>query len=333
MRYRSLPHAGSPLLLSRRNVLVAMLGAIATTGTRPAWAASALKFAIALVPTEVAAQAYYANDLGYFAKNGLAAEVIALQNGPAIISAVLSGSIDIGFSNVFSLIVAHDKGLPVKVLFGTDVNGESAPTNGILCVLDSSPIRTAGNLAGKTIAVSSLSNTNYYATRKWVDTNGGDSAREHYIELPLPEMADAVSSGRVDAASMDSANVHSRHDLRVLGATYLAIAPRFIAGAWFTTPQWIAQHGDEVQRFTKAIRDVSVWANAHPREAVEIYAKHSRFTLSDLAQSPRPVFVTTTAGEARLLQPLIDLAARYGAIQSTFQAGDLLAGSASTGDA
>lgn len=277
---------------------------------------------VATIPTEVAAQVFYAHDRGDFQRNGLNVAITSLQNGPAIISAVVAGSEDIGFSNAFSLIVAHDKGLPVVVLCGTDLNGASQPTNGILAVSDTSGIRSAADLKGKIVGVSSLSNTNFYALKNWIDQAGGDSKAVHYVELPLPEMADAVGAGRIDAASMDAANLHSHKNLRQLAATYSSVAPRFIAGAWFSTPAWIHKNPQLARSFVAAIQSASIWANNNHHDAVSIYAKHSRYTLEDLEASPRPVFVTTT--QPQLFQPLIDLAARYGAIRHSFPAKELV---------
>jgi ABC-type nitrate/sulfonate/bicarbonate transport system substrate-binding protein len=161
-----------------------------------------------------------------------------------------------------------------------------------------------------------------YAVKKWIDTNGGDSKLSKYVEIPLPEMASAVALHRVDASSMDSANLVSNPDLRLLGDTYHSVSPRFIAGVWFATPSWIAEHTLDVKNFVTSIRSASDWANKNHDAAVKIYAKYSRFTLTDLQSSPRPTFVTSTRPD--LLQPVIDLAAQYGAIKSAFPARDLL---------
>lgn len=288
-------------------------------------AADVQAITIATVPTEVGAQAYYANDLGYFKELGLNARVISLQNGAAAISAVVSGSIDIVHADSLSLIIAHEKGIPLRVVFGANVNDVRTPTNGILAVKRNSPIRSAKDLAGKTIGVSSLSNTNIYALKTWIDRHGGNSELERYTEVPLPVMADAVASGRIDAASMDAANLNSRTDLRVIAETYPAVAPRFLAGGWFATSSWIKDHPAELRAFLEAMKRASIWANGHHRQAIAIYAKYSRFAVDDLQKAPRPVFFTE-GREAlpALIQPLVDLAAQYGAIKAKFPASELV---------
>ena len=279
---------------------------------------------IAVIPSEIAAGAYYANDLGYFKSAGIDAQISSLQNGSAITAAVVSGAMDVGFSNTLSLIVAHDKGLPVTALLGTDVHRASDPTNGILAVLKASPVRTAKDLAGKTVGVSSLSNTTFYALRNWIDRNGGDSKNVHYVEIPIPQMADAVLASRVDAGTMDAANANaerSRTELRRIASTYDSIAQRFMAGAWFSSTAWPQKNPVAATRFVAAMHRASVWANAHPADAVKIFVKYSRFTEADLLAAPRPFFATdSTPG---ILQPVIDVAAQYGAIKASFPARDL----------
>jgi len=67
----------------------------------------------------------------------------------------------------------------------------------IMTVAAASSIHSAKDLAGKTIAVSGLANITNLSARSWIDRNGGDSKASKYIEIPLPQMAPDVLSGRV----------------------------------------------------------------------------------------------------------------------------------------
>jgi NitT/TauT family transport system substrate-binding protein len=213
----------------------------------------------------------------------------------------------------------------VTALLDTDVHRASDPTNGILAVLKASPVHAARDLTGKTVGVSSLSNTTFYALRNWIDKNGGDSKNVHYVEIPIPQMADAVLAGRVDAGTMDAANAsaeRSRTELRRIASTYDSIGQRFMAGAWFSSVDWPQKNPDVAKRYVAAMRKASLWANAHPADAVKIFIKYSRFTEADLLAAPRPFFETDSA--PAILQPVIDVAAQYGAIRASFPARDLL---------
>jgi NitT/TauT family transport system substrate-binding protein len=313
-----------PLRAKRLAHALTVCSLLLTLTARPApvGASEADAVSFAVVPVEVAAVPYYANDLGYFKAAQIDATITPLQNGDAILAAVASGGIDLGFSNALSLIVAHDKGLPLKILFGTEIAGQTA-TNGILTVLKSSAIRNAKDLTGKTIAVSSLNSTNIYAVKNWIDKSGGDSKSVHFVEIPAPAMSDTLSAGRVDAASMDAANFNSKRDvLYQLAATYASVAPRFIGGGFVATSAWIDAHPALARRIVATLRKAAIYVNAHHDEAVKMYAGHTRFSLDDLAAVPRPTYSTTAT--AAMFQPLIDLAARYGLIKASFPASELV---------
>lgn len=287
------------------------------------------KLRIVVIPTEIAAGAYYANDLGYFKDAGIDAEIVSLQSGAAATTAVLSGAADIGFSNTLSLILAHDKGLPVNILSGTDMHRKERPAQGYLAVLKNSPLKTAKDFNGKTIAVGSLAITGYYALRKWIDDNGGDSKTVKYVEMPLPVQADAIIAGKIDAAPLDAANMYaarSKASLRLVASVYDAIAPKFVAGAWFSTPSWTEKHPELSKKFVAVFERVSNWANAHQAESAQLYSKHSSFSLEDLKLAPRAQFEPTTSLE--LMQPVIDVALKYGAIKKSFHANDMLSSAA-----
>ena len=309
--------------LSRKELLIGAGAALAASAWPARAGAQQLQaINIAVVPIATDALPYYAMDLGIFRDAGLDPKITSMKNGDAIIAGVMSGSIDFGFSNNLSLSVAHEKGIPVKILFGTEIAGQN-PTNGILTTLKSSAIAHAKDLNGTTVAVSSLSSTNMYAVENWIDKNGGDAKTVKYVEVPAPLMADTLLSKRVDAASMDAVNLAYRKDqFRELGPTYSSIAPRFIGGGYVATAAWIDAHPDLANKIVGCLRKTAVWANAHKAETQKLYAAHSRFTLADIQSAPFPTYSTEPAPE--LIQPLIDLASRYGLIKQSFPAKDMI---------
>jgi ABC-type nitrate/sulfonate/bicarbonate transport system substrate-binding protein len=133
-----------------------------------------------------------------------------------------------------------------------------------------------------------------------------------------------VLSGRVDAATMDAAGNEATENaqFRTLGSTFDAIAPRFLASLWFASSDWVTKHPADARAFATIVRQASVWANANPRDAIAIYAKNSKYTVADLANARRPIFATTVTPE--LVQPAIDLSAKYGMIKAAFPAKDFI---------
>ena len=303
-----------------RFIACALVVALATS--LPAGSQSLPKVRIIVVATEIADGVVNAAQLGYFKDAGIDAEVTQLTNGGAAASAIVSGAADIAFSNALSVIVAHAKGLPVRIVVGADLHLATSPDQGILAAPTASALKTGADFAGKTVGVPTLGSTQYYAVRKWIDTNGGDSTAVHFIELPNPTIADAIVAGRVDAGTIDVLQLHAhRTALRQVTSAFDAIAPRFLAGIWFSTTDWVTKNPDLARRFVAAYARYSTWANSHPAEEIAFYAKYSGLPVADLQAVQRPTFEPVTNMD--LLQPLIDVAVKYGAIAKTFRAAEL----------
>lgn len=288
----------------------------------PAGAQSLPKVRIIVVATEVADGVVNAAQLGYFKDAGIDAEVTQVTNGGVAASAILSGAADIAFSNALSVIVAHAKGLPVKIVVGADLHLATSPDQGILAAPTASVLRTGADFTGKTVGVPTLGSTQYYAVRKWIDSNGGDSTAVRFIELPNPTIADAIIAGRVDAGTIDILQLHAhRTALHQITSAFDSIAPRFLAGIWFSTTDWVAKNPDLARRFVAAFTRYSTWANSHPADEIAFYAKYSGLPAADLQAVQRPTF--DPVSNLDLLQPLIDVAVRYGAIAKSFPAREL----------
>ena len=290
-------------------------------------AQAATPLRIALFPSETAGQFYYGRELGLFDRAGLAIELTELKNGAAIAAAVASGSIDIGISNLVTMAIGHERGLPFTLIACGGLSLASAPTNGILGVAATSPVRSAKDLTGKTIAVDGIGTLPNLAARLWIDSNGGDSSAVKFIELGFPEMPEAVRLGRVDAAVMNlsiAPTIGKPGDpLRVLAAVYDAVSPRFAGSVWFASADWVAKNAETTRKFVGVMREASTWANAHHREAAASIAKFMKTTIEHVEGTPRIVFTADIT--PALVQPVIDMSAKYGRIKAAFPARDLIA--------
>lgn len=280
---------------------------------------------VIVLPLEIAAAAYYAEDLHFFARVGLDVTIQSLLNGGFITAAVVSGAADIGSSNPVSLEIAHDKGLPVTILAGASFQDAKAPTNGLLSVASSSSIHSAKDLNGKTIAISGLGNITDLGVRNWIDQNGGDSSTLKFIESSIPAMTANLLAGRVDAGALDASNFNAapKGQLRLIGSVFNSFGPLWVQSAWFTSKDFAAKHPDTAKKFITAIRMASVWANAHPKEAIQIFAKYTKYTVPELEDAVRPPFVTKPVTSAQL-QTTINVAAKYGYIKTAFPGSELL---------
>ncbi|MGA2393351.1 MAG: ABC transporter substrate-binding protein [Candidatus Lustribacter sp.] len=319
---------------SSRRIFIARSAAagavLAGSGLRAARAQSLTQINIAAIPSDISGSPYYAADQGFFKQAGLDAQFLALANGPAITAAVLSGSADVGYSNVISLALAHARGLPITILFPANMHVHDAPTAGLLSVKKTSPIAAAKDLDGKVMAVIGLGIITDIAARYWIDKNGGDSKTVKSVELPFSEMKAALESDRIDAAVLDTTGDpllgKPGDTLRLLASTFDAVALRFAPSVWFTTNDWVAKHPAQAKAFVTAMRRTAQWANTHHAESAVILSKYVHLTPAQIDQ-----FTRVTYGDhltAELIQPNIDVAVKYGVINAPIPAADLISSAA-----
>jgi NitT/TauT family transport system substrate-binding protein len=282
---------------------------------------------IGLIPGDMSGQIFFARDLGLFAKAGFDVQISPTNNGPAIAAAIVSDSLDVGYSNPVSLVIAHDKGLPFTILTAANMYRSDAPTTGQLLVLKTSPIQTAADLNGKTIAVGGLNIITHIAARAWMDANGGDSSTAHFIEVPLPAMPAAVQAGRIDAAmfnaGIDPMLGKPGDPFRILANAFNAYSSYFAAGTWFTSKSWLAAHPADAASFVRVMRTAAQWAAAHPHESAQMLANNLKENLQAVEGATRVDY--GGAVTPAMIQPVIDLCAKYNVIKARFPASDLIA--------
>jgi NitT/TauT family transport system substrate-binding protein len=317
-------------LLRRSRLLQLIAAAPAALATTPLAArAQALQpLRIVLFPGETSATAYYAKELGYFARAGIDPQITEVSNGSAAAAAVAGGSMDVGFSNPLSVAQGHLRGLPFTALLAAALSRRNAPpSNGLVVVAKSSPIKTAKDLNGKVFAVDVLGGLPHVSVRTWIDKNGGDSSSVHFVEMAFAQMQSALDSGRVDASEMNMAfdpNLGKPNDaLRLLGNSYDAVGQLFCSSCWFSTDDWVKNNPALAAKFVATMRDAAMWANAHHAESAVMLAPHIKETVAQIVVSTRVTYGTDIS--PGLIQPVIDAAARYGMLKAAFPAAEMVA--------
>jgi NitT/TauT family transport system substrate-binding protein len=261
------------------------------------------------LPSDNSAEVYYALELGYFKDAGLDVRITPMTNSGAIIAALAGGGGDIGNAVVGSVADARGKGIPVLFMAPAGLADAASPTAALVTAKDS-PIKKAADLSGKTIAVSGLNDLTYFATRAWIDKNGGNSAAVKYLELPFPTMAAAVTTHRVDAAYIvEPFYAINEGELHLLARASEAVSPRYMATGWIATESWLQTHADLALRFGAAIHRTALWANTHRKESAAILLKYIKIDPAIAERMNRVPYAV--ALEPRLLQPAIDTAAKY----------------------
>jgi NitT/TauT family transport system substrate-binding protein len=304
-------------VIVRRALLLAALFAFAL----PAGAQDVPKLRVLRGAVEFSEGVQYAQALGLFKKYGVDVDVQIVSSGEAAAAAIVGGTADIGAANVVSLVLSHEKGVGFTFIApGAEYTGR-APTNALI-VAKNSPLRGPSDLAGKTIGVIALGDVNTIAVRAWLERNGTDAKTVKFLELPNPQMSAAVERGAIDAAIISSPSLAPAMQTgRVLGLPYSAIADRFAINAWYAKKDWVATHRDTVARFTRAVTEAQLWANKNHADSAKILVADAKLDPDLVATMTRATFAPKL--DDALIQPLIDLMAKYGRIPAPFPAADL----------
>jgi NitT/TauT family transport system substrate-binding protein len=207
---------------------------------------------------------------GTFSDEDLDVTTQDAQGGAAIVPAVMSGDFQFGYSNIVSLLVARDQGLPLK-LVAVGARASDDPLDdgsGQLMVGDDS-VKSPEDLVGKSIAINTLKGINEVAVRAGLEQAGVDPSAVKLVEVPIPNMPAALESGQVAAAMMSEPfiSISKESGARPLPISYAAMAPRLPFAAWFTSEKMIAENPDVVERFTEALTSSLEYGEANPDEA------------------------------------------------------------------
>jgi NitT/TauT family transport system substrate-binding protein len=267
----------------------------------------------------------YAEHAHMFEKAGLHVDLAPMNSGSAVTAAVLGGSIDIGKSSILPLVSAHFRKLPVAAVSPGELWLQEAPISALVAT-KTAGISSAKDLSGKVIAVQALRDFSEFALRSWVDSNGGDSSALKVVEVPQSSILAALQEGRVIAANMSNpglATVLASNSVDIVSRPNNAIGKRYLLTAWFSSNAYIAAHPDVVRKFAEVMRQASRYTNTHHAETVSLTAPFwgidpnvlSRMTRAEIGDRLDPAD----------LQPVINLAARYGVIDKPFDARDLIA--------
>jgi NitT/TauT family transport system substrate-binding protein len=307
---------------SRRQALALAAGAFVSPTLARAQALVAME--VAGVPEDSITPALYALKAGLFRRYGVDVHLTPQRSGPAIASGVAGGAYTIGKASITPLVIAHSRNVPFVLVAAGGIYDAGAPIAAML-VRNASPVKSAADLNGKTVAVFGLNDIFTISNRLWIDQNGGDSSSVKLVEIPVSAIGEAIENGRVDAGQInepDLAAALASKRFRVIGHPFDSVAPRFMYTAWFTTADYLKEHRAAVLGFARAMREAAAFANTHRSETVDVLADFTKVDAGVIRSMTR--VVQGTSLDVSLIQPVIDATARYKGIPAPFDAREFL---------
>jgi NitT/TauT family transport system substrate-binding protein len=268
---------------------------------------------------------YLGKQKGFFSGRNIDLTLSTSQGGAAIVPGVVSGQFQFGFSNVTSLILAKSRGLPVKMVSnGVASTGKDGADFGGVLVKADSPIRSAKDLAGRTVAVNTLKNIGDTTVRASVRKAGGDPAAVRFVELGFPDQPAALAAGRVDAIWVVEPFVTAAkaQGARLVASNYVDAAADLTVAAYFTSQELIAKNPDLVKRFKEAMAESLAYAAAHPDEVRAIIGTYTQIAADVAAKITLPAWPAEVNKAS--VQTLTDLAVQDKLLEKAPALDDLL---------
>jgi NitT/TauT family transport system substrate-binding protein len=280
---------------------------------------------IGTLPISNAAPMYLGMRKGFFRQEGLELVPHVAQNGAELITGALSGSYDFIFAGYIPSIVARAKGLPITVVAASDLGAKRAKDEWTITLSKrGSDIRAPRDLAGKTIAVNGLRGVGEVVIKASLEKQGVDPKSIKLLEVPFPEMPAALERGRVDAiwAAEPFLSQELGQGAREVDAPLVTLAPNFVNGGYEASDKFIAQNGDVVARFSRAMSRSVDYAQAHPDEVRRTIPTYTKIPPAAAAKIRLPVWSSKL--DRRLLQQAADYTQRYGIIKQAPKAGEMV---------
>lgn len=283
------------------------------------------KVKVGAIPIVDVAPLHLGKEKGFFKEQGIELEVVNTTGGAAAVPGVVSGEFDFAFGNVVSLIVARSKGLPLKAIAsGNSSTGKQGADFGGIVVPAGSPIKTAAELGGKTVAVNNLKNVGDTTVRASIRKAGGDPSTVKFVELPFPDMPAAVADKRVDAAWIVEPffTVAQNQGAKVIASNFVDTAPNMTVATYFTTEKTIKEKADLTKRFTAAIEKSLQYAQEHPDEARKVLLTYTKIAPAVAEKITLPAWPTQV--NVASVQTMADLMQSDGLIDKKVDVSELL---------
>lgn len=234
---------------------------------------------VGVLPIVDTAAIYLGVDQGFYEEEGLDVQLEVASGGAAVVPGVTSGSYQFGFSNAVSVMVARDKGLPLKVVSAAvGTTGDPDADMGAIMQGPDGTFQDAGDLEGATVAVNNVASIGTVLVGHVVEKNGGDPSTIEFVELGFPDMPAALERGEVDAAWIFEPfiTIASGTGSTVLSHLLVETDPELMLSVYFADEGYIQDNPEVYEKFVDATTRSLEFADDNPDAVREILSTYTK---------------------------------------------------------
>jgi NitT/TauT family transport system substrate-binding protein len=211
---------------------------------------------------------------GFFSQVGITFKKTTLQSGNDVVLNMANNNGDIAYAGFVPMMIGSTNNIPLTLVAASEVEGTSAADNWQnILVKGSSSIRTARDLAGKTIAVNALKGVGEIMIRAALEKRGVRGSQVRLIAVPFPQMRTALNNGQVDAIWVPEPFLSQGLNIdgdRIVMAPGPVLGQYFPIGGYAVKPSFKSKNPALVARFRSAMNRSLIYAQSHPAEIREM---------------------------------------------------------------
>lgn len=304
--------------MTRFRRLSAGLLAMLVLGLAPA-AQAQDKLRLSILPFSESLGAVLADKQGFFKAEGLDVELKLIGSGAEAMPLLQAGKVDIAFTNTVSTLQALEQGLQATIIAPGAVVRTKGPDSTFALIARKGTLKSPKDLEGKVIATNIINSTNWLYDVIYLEKNGIDRSKVRFVELPFPQMGDALLNGRVDVIGpsepfrtvlLDNGNYE------ILVEPMVDAQPNGDITQYVALTSWVQKNAALATRFARAIRQGAAFAN-DPANAARVREVNMQFTNLNPALRDKvnlPLF--GAAVNAAEIRKTMDLLLKYGVLKN-----------------
>lgn len=198
---------------------------------------------------------------------------VAFSAGPAEVEACFSGDIDIGYIGPVPAATANIKSDGDFVIISGATNGGS-----MLIARKGAGIKSVKNLAGKTVSVPQLGNTQHLLLldlmRKNELSTVSQGGNVEVVEAQNADVVNLIQSGNVDAALVPEpwgTTILKNHEAEiVLDHDEIQNGEAYSTAVVIVNKVYMEEHEDVVKKFLQAHMEATDYISSYPEEASKL---------------------------------------------------------------